>query len=70
MASSSVIKYGTTTPKKGLINYLILFHPHPASPVRGGGVLSSLPRREGLREGAKWPRPFLGYEPAKIYRRR
>jgi hypothetical protein len=46
---------------------LIFFHPHPDLPCQGGGVLSSLPRREGLSEGDKMALSFLlVIDPKKI----
>jgi hypothetical protein len=43
-------KNETDKTKKRMINFLILFHPHPTSPVKGE-EFASLPWREGLREG-------------------
>ena len=40
--------------------YLILFHPHPASPIKGEVSIASRPWWEGLREGVIWRLPLFG----------
>jgi hypothetical protein len=51
--------------------FLVLFHPHPATPSRGRS-LASLPWWEGLREGDKmafafiWVIDPLNYEEAAL----